>query len=458
MSTTRLVAAGLLIACAWAPAARATENPPAKHPHEHWFEAGFALGAHLFTKDHGLGRAKDSPLDQSPASGAVFGVRLGLHLSPYAVLEVEGLATGTHARDGSADMWIFHYAGQVAVYPFGRATVQPFLLVGFGSIASVTADPSVIPDDQDGMARAGLGLQLNLGERIGLGKRVGLRVESRILTPLAFAAGLVPVGDEIGYGGPDFQALASLTVNFGKVERQIIVRETVVVKENLDPDDDGIASDADKCPKIAEDRDGFEDDDGCPDHDNDSDGIPDAQDKCPNKPENKDGFEDDDGCPEEDPDGDGLLGDADKCPTEPETKNGYKDGDGCPDEMPPDVKRFSGVIQGINFKTRSAVLLPSSLSILDRAVKVLRDHPEIQVEISGHTDGRGKADSNRSLSRRRAESVRSHLIKKGIKPARLTAVGHGEDNPISTNKTAAGRASNRRTEFRITWETPDVVR
>jgi outer membrane protein OmpA-like peptidoglycan-associated protein len=99
-----------------------------------------------------------------------------------------------------------------------------------------------------------------------------------------------------------------------------------------DRDEDGVPDDADRCPLVPEDRDGFEDDDGCPDPDNDKDGIPDAADRCPNEPEDKDGFEDSDGCPDPDNDKDGIPDVKDKCPNEPETKNGYKDDDGCPDK------------------------------------------------------------------------------------------------------------------------------
>jgi OOP family OmpA-OmpF porin len=428
--------------------AHAADGPAATEAAEYWFEMSVAAGGHAFTKNHGLGRDTGDPPEQSPANSGVLGARLGVHFSQYATLEVEGLGSSTHTRNDAANMWVFQYAAQVAIYPFGRTTVQPFLLLGYGALASVVNDPSVIPDDQDGMARAGLGVKVNLGQRWGL------RLEGRVLSPLAFAAKVAPVGDETGYGGPDFQGLASLTFDFGRVEKRIVFKEKVVLKDvsDADPDHDGIAGDADKCPKVAEDVDGFEDDDGCPDHDNDNDGIPDAQDKCPNKPENKNGIEDDDGCPEEDPDGDGFLGDADKCPNEPETKNGYQDKDGCPDELPPEVRRFSGVIPGINFRNRSAILVPSSFAILDRAFAMLKEHPEISVEIAGHTDSRGRAAFNRDLSRRRAESVRSYLVKKGISPARLTAVGYGKDSPLATNKTARGRATNRRTEFRIIWE------
>jgi outer membrane protein OmpA-like peptidoglycan-associated protein len=100
----------------------------------------------------------------------------------------------------------------------------------------------------------------------------------------------------------------------------------------LDVDHDGVPDDIDRCPIVAEDRDGFEDADGCPDLDNDKDGIPDESDRCPDAPEDKDGFEDADGCPDPDNDKDGIPDVRDKCPNQPETQNGYKDDDGCPDK------------------------------------------------------------------------------------------------------------------------------
>ena len=81
-----------------------------------------------------------------------------------------------------------------------------------------------------------------------------------------------------------------------------------------DNDGDGIPDNVDKCPTDPEDKDGFQDEDGCPDPDNDGDGIPDKRDKCPNEPEDKDGFQDDDGCPDPDNDGDGIADDDRQVP------------------------------------------------------------------------------------------------------------------------------------------------
>ncbi|HEX2957746.1 MAG TPA: right-handed parallel beta-helix repeat-containing protein, partial [Chitinispirillaceae bacterium] len=103
----------------------------------------------------------------------------------------------------------------------------------------------------------------------------------------------------------------------------------------IDSDGDHVSNDKDQCLSIAEDLDGFEDDDGCPDFDNDKDGIYDSQDKCPNDPEDFDNFQDDDGCSDPDNDGDGVPDVKDTCINNKETVNGYKDDDGCPDEVPP---------------------------------------------------------------------------------------------------------------------------
>ncbi|HEY8208725.1 MAG TPA: OmpA family protein, partial [Myxococcaceae bacterium] len=94
-----------------------------------------------------------------------------------------------------------------------------------------------------------------------------------------------------------------------------------------DKDGDSVTDDIDKCPDQPEDKDGFQDDDGCPDLDNDNDGVLDAKDKCPTEA----GPLETGGCPIKDKDGDGLFDDKDKCPEDPEDKDGFQDDDGCPD-------------------------------------------------------------------------------------------------------------------------------
>ena len=107
------------------------------------------------------------------------------------------------------------------------------------------------------------------------------------------------------------------------------------------------------------------------------------------------------------------------------------------------------MVEGINFKTNSADITKASYPVLDKAVQVLTDYQDIRFEISGHTDNVGKADHNKELSQKRAVAVKQYFVERGIRPERLTAVGFGAENPIADNKTSAGRAKNRRTEFKL---------
>jgi len=214
-----------------------------------------------------------------------------------------------------------------------------------------------------------------------------------------------------------------------------------------DLDGDGIPDNVDQCPRVPEDKDGFQDDDGCPDLDNDGDGIPDKQDKCPNEPEDKDGFEDDDGCPDPDNDKDGVLDASDKCPNEPGPPP-----DGCP-------KKYNLVVvtekkielkQTVFFETGRAHIRTISHPLLNEVAQALRDNPTLKVEIQGHTDSQGADALNLKLSQQRAQAVQIYLIKRGITSDRLVPKGYGESVPIADNRTAQGRSQNRRVEFVIT--------
>lgn len=99
-----------------------------------------------------------------------------------------------------------------------------------------------------------------------------------------------------------------------------------------DNDGDGVDDSVDRCPSEPEDPDGFEDTDGCPDRDNDRDNIPDGYDSCPNDAEDMDGDRDEDGCPDNDRDRDGVPDETDKCPDQAEDTDGFGDEDGCPEE------------------------------------------------------------------------------------------------------------------------------
>ncbi|MFO0695630.1 MAG: thrombospondin type 3 repeat-containing protein [Polyangiales bacterium] len=127
---------------------------------------------------------------------------------------------------------------------------------------------------------------------------------------LAAGGGFVPLG-----GAPSFR----FVTGFG------------YVPIDHDLDGDGLEGDADRCPDQPEDRDGLEDEDGCPDDDVDHDGLRDTEDRCPAQAEDRDDHEDEDGCPDPDDDADGVPDGYDSCPNVPEDRDGDRDDDGCPD-------------------------------------------------------------------------------------------------------------------------------
>lgn len=220
---------------------------------------------------------------------------------------------------------------------------------------------------------------------------------------------------------------------------------------DLDNDGDGVLDDDDKCDNSPE---GIEvGEDGCPDDDLDGDGIPNKYDKCPEDPEDRDRFEDGDGCPDPDNDKDGIPDTKDSCPNEPENMNGFLDEDGCPDDPNEKVVISNNKIiitEPVYFATNKDTILKQSYDILNEVARVLQENPQIQlVRVEGHTDDRGKDAYNQKLSQRRAESVRKYLMDKGIARERLEAVGYGKAQPISENETPEGRAKNRRVEFTI---------
>ena len=142
--------------------------------------------------------------------------------------------------------------------------------------------------------------------------RAGARYFTQWCGVFTAGAGTGIVAD---YGAPDYRVLTSFTW----------------VCKDADPDHDGIPTRMDICPDVPEDRDGFEDQDGCPDPDNDQDGIPDDADRCPDDAEDMDNFEDTNGCPEPDNDQDGIIDGDDMCPQEAEDPDDFEDQDGCAD-------------------------------------------------------------------------------------------------------------------------------
>ena len=228
-----------------------------------------------------------------------------------------------------------------------------------------------------------------------------------------------------------------------------VVKEEEAVEETRNPDTDGdglcdpwvseeglsekyagTCSGFDNCPEEAEDFDGFQDDDGCPDADNDRDGL------CDPWVEAK-----------------GMLANfahvcqgVDRCPEQAETQNGYKDDDGCPDEVPQPPKKVF-VLEGVNFESGKATITQDSYVSLMKVVDIMETFKEATFEIVGHTDNVGSKDKNLQLSADRAAAVKNFLVENGIDESRIVTSGKGDSQPVASNKTPEGRAQNRRIEF-----------
>lgn len=228
-----------------------------------------------------------------------------------------------------------------------------------------------------------------------------------------------------------------------------------------DTDGDGIADQKDLCPEIA----GLAALHGCPD--SDGDGIKDLLDKCPNTkagyvvdslgcPLDNDSdtvINEEDDCPDEkgspvlkgcpDRDNDGIADKIDKCPD----VAGILENNGCP-ELPKEIiKEITKIASKIFFASASDQLISASMKELDDLVVILIKYPETNLLVEGHTDNSGDPEKNVTLSTQRCETVMKYLVSKGIDAARITAVGYGDTKPLDNNKTAAGRAKNRRVEI-----------
>lgn len=207
----------------------------------------------------------------------------------------------------------------------------------------------------------------------------------------------------------------------------------------LDSDKDGVADAQDKCPNTAA---GVKvDATGCP-IDSDKDGVADFQDKCASTPA---GVKvDATGCPV-DSDKDGVADFQDKCPN---TAAGVKvDATGCQE-----IKIEKGAkltLEGILFKAGSADIDSSSAPNLAQAARAIKAAPASKIEVAGFTDNSGNAGKNQALSAKRAKSVQAYLVKLGVPAKQLVSKGYGPAQPIGDNKTDAGRAKNRRIEFRV---------
>lgn len=220
-----------------------------------------------------------------------------------------------------------------------------------------------------------------------------------------------------------------------------------------DRDHDSVLDKDDACPDQAGVSSSDPQQNGCPPPppDRDRDGILDAEDACPDEAGEPNADRARNGCPApKDADGDGVLDTVDACPNDAGLADADPKRNGCPKAYL--IGNQIKILDQVKFKINSAEIVAGQESedVLLAVLAVLNAHPEVKlVQIEGHTDNTGGAKRNRELSKSRAESVRSWLVKKGVDPSRLTAAGFGPDRPIDSNETELGRRNNRRVEFQV---------
>jgi len=356
-------------------------------------ELGGFAGIHMFNDDNELGQ-DDYGAAGSLENAAAFGVRVARAFADMVSAEGELAIVPSNMRIEDVDVVVFGWRVQGLYHPVKLDRFEPFALFGVGGSTAASSDLDLFQNDTDLVVHAGLGL------KVALGDDWGVRLDGRLALPPSSDSESVTADGEI---------LLGLYKGFGPPAPP--------------------APPAAPCPPAQ----------AAPDQADPRDGVEARAEKGPPPaPLPADG------------DGDGLMDDKDKCPKQPETANGFDDGDGCPDEVPPDVKKLTGVISGIEFAQGTSVqLAPGSAAVLDEAVAMLKKYPTVHIEISGHTDSSGDGAQNLALSQKRADAVRDYLIQRGIAASRLASKGYGSEFPIGNNATPEGKAQNRRVEFKL---------
>lgn len=301
---------------------------------------------------------------------------------------------------------------------------------------------------------SGLGYIFPLSPYLG-GFEMALRAEARYRMD-------AHTRDQAGVGGKkhfyDYVANLGVMIPLGKLPVEAAPAEVEVVEAAAgDADGDGVPDDRDQCPDTP--GGATVNEQGC-EGDTDGDGVVDRLDTCAETPAGTPVNEQ--GCPAlADADGDGIADDKDTCPA---TAAGTAvDESGCPPKVegcrapvPGEPINLEGcatgesvVLKGVNFEVNSTRLTANAKVILNQVADSLAAAPAMKVEIGGHTDAQGSDAFNMKLSERRARSVHDYLVARGIEPARLSAKGYGEAQPIETNETPEGRELNRRVEMKV---------
>jgi outer membrane protein OmpA-like peptidoglycan-associated protein len=384
-------------------------------------EIGGTAGIHIFSTTNELGVA-DVGGATSERNSALFGLRLGAFFGDMIGIEAEVGVIPSESRSLVFDIWNVTYRAHVVAQFRAKNPAMklvPFVLVGGGAMSVVdSANTDVIDEDTDEILYAGIGAKYRVDNGWGL------RADARILFP--------PSSEDEGIT-QDFELLLSIYKEFGRKQVEKVIEPPPV---DDDPDKDGVVGAADECPSDPEDKDGFQDENGCPDADNDKDKI------C-------------DPWVEGSPNADKYMSESnckgkDQCPDQPEDYDGDRDEDGCPDLK----AEFDGcsvkIKDKVFFKFDKSEIDPKSFELLNDVATVVNSVPEeLHFDVEGHTDSKGSDKYNKKLSQARADAVREYLVGRGVKRDRLVAKGYGEERPIDSNRSNDGRARNRRVEFNV---------
>ena len=333
------------------------------------------------------------------------GLILGYGLTDRWSLELLG---GTVDSDfdialGSGEDNVDVYSLNVLYQLKSSGAWRPFLLGGVGHSSYDFED--VRSDVSDGNVNAGIGVFRQLSDQI------------------AFRADVRGVHSNRA-GGVEPFAFVGLTGFFGNTSGAFAP---------ADADGDGVRNKDDQCPTTPPGR--VVDERGC-ELDGDNDGVVDHDDQCPNTPAGV--AVDERGCAPDD-DGDGVPNYRDDCPDS--APGARVDERGCYIELEEEVT----IDMNIEFDVDKAQIRPDHLSEISRAVDFLRQYPNTQAVIEGHTDSDGASDYNQALSERRAKAVYDYMVQEAeISASRLSWAGYGESQPIESNDTAAGKQRNRR--------------
>ncbi len=499
------LALALALACAGVTTLSTAPASADHRPFMRRLSLGAGVGYQAFSEDSGLGNGNQP--DEVPQAGPSFGLRLSMPVLEQLGLDAEAMFTPTSLpstpvrKDAAGNDFSATDEGSgmvIGVRLLARwdivhlGDITPFFSAGFGQAILIadkfftgTKVASVKSPDVDNTYLIGVGASYDIGYRgsaridarwVGGDVRPGMSGMANgfeVLLGMSWALG-GPAEDKDQDGVPD-----ETDQCVDKAEDKDGFEDNDGCPE-LDNDDDGVIDAADKCQGELEDKDGFQDDDGCPDLDNDGDSINDKQDKCPDKSEDKDGFQDDDGCPELDNDGDGIADKQDKCADKAEDKDGFEDSDGCPDrdndgdgfpdgkdKCPTEPETPNGVDDGDGcpdaMAAEYAPLFEGALKGLKwkgdaldkKSSKVLEKYVELMltydsVKISVEIHTAGKAaDVEKELAEKRGATIRAHFVDSAIDGSRIVVIPTGADKPISQATGKKAWAENERVEIRI---------